>query len=148
LSFVPSASRSNDPPIELIRDADSYSSYNNRSNSLYSEPQFILPSPPRASETAADNTVMPTLTEEQGRRLLDSLSFDQIDTRHASIKRAHIKTCKWLLSRSEYQDWLDPEKFSSNHGFLWIKGKPGSGKSTLMKFAFTKAKKTMDGTII
>lgn len=31
-------------------------------------------------------------------------------------------------------DWLDPAKLKDHHGFLWINGKPGAGKSTLMKF--------------
>lgn len=32
--------------------------------------------------------------------------------------------------------WLDTAKLGEHHGSLWIKGKPGTGKSTLMKFAF------------
>jgi hypothetical protein len=48
---------------------------------------------------------------------------------------AHAKTCKWLLKKSEYLDWLDIAKLPDHHGFLWMKGKPGTGKSTLMKFA-------------
>lgn len=85
---------------------------------------------------------------EQRRGFLDSLRFDQIDARHATIKTAHAKTCKWLLKKSEYQDWLDFNNIFEHHGFLWIKGKPGTGKSTIMKFALAQAKKTMTDTII
>src|SRR5438270_13458919 len=91
------------------------------------------------------------LPNPQDRRssFLDSLRFDQLDARHATIKTAHAKTCKWLLKKSEYLDWLDLNNIPEHHGFLWIKGKPGSGKSTIMKFAFAHAKKTMkDGIII
>lgn len=62
-------------------------------------------------------------------------------TRHEAIKEAHAKTCKWLLKKSEYLDWLDPNKLEEHRGFLWIKGKPGSGKSTLMKFAHANFRK-------
>ncbi|KAH8893361.1 hypothetical protein GQ53DRAFT_684995, partial [Thozetella sp. PMI_491] len=84
-----------------------------------------------------------SLDEEQKRVLLDSLRFEQIDARHDTIKNAHAKTCKWLLKKSEYLDWLDPSKLGEHHGFLWIKGKPGAGKSTLMKFALVDARKRM-----
>ena len=88
------------------------------------------------------------LNEEQKRMLLDSLRFDQIDTRQITIKNAHAKTCKWLLEKSEYLNWLDATKLGKHHGFLWIKGKPGTGKSTLMKFALINARKTMKDRIV
>jgi ankyrin repeat protein len=53
-----------------------------------------------------------------------------------------------LLKKSEYQDWLDFNNIFEHHGFLWIKGKPGTGKSTMMKFALAQAKKTRTDTII
>ncbi|KAF5137383.1 Ankyrin repeat domain-containing protein 50 [Metarhizium anisopliae] len=90
-----------------------------------------------------------SLNDEQRRVLLESLRFDQIDARQMTIKNAHAKTCKWLLKTPAYLDWLDPNKFNEHFGFLWIKGKPGAGKSTLMKFALANArKKTKDKIII
>ncbi|KAJ4363902.1 hypothetical protein N0V83_009354 [Neocucurbitaria cava] len=80
------------------------------------------------------------LGEEQKRMLMESLHFNQIDARHMTIKNAHPRTCKWLLSKSEYIDWLDTAKQLDHHGFLWIKGKPGTGKSTLMKYAVGNAR--------
>jgi ankyrin repeat protein len=88
-----------------------------------------------------------SLDNDQRRILLDSLRFDQIDARQMTIKNAHAKTCKWLLTKPEYVDWLDTTK-AGEHGFLWIKGKPGTGKSTLMKFALAHARKLKDRTII
>ncbi|KAL4800663.1 hypothetical protein BDV19DRAFT_375363 [Aspergillus venezuelensis] len=70
---------------------------------------------------------------------LESLRFDQIDSRSQSIKMAHLKTCRWLLSSPEYVAWHCAEQFDQHHGFLWIKGKPGAGKSTMMNFAVTEA---------
>lgn len=81
------------------------------------------------------------MNEEQKRVLLESLRFDQIDARHDTIKSAHRKTCQWLLNKSEYLDWLNPRKFTEHYGFLWIKGKPGAGKSTLMKYIVNHAQK-------
>lgn len=88
------------------------------------------------------------LSEEHKPSLLESLYFDQIDARQMSIKSAHAKTCKWLLRTPEYLDWIDPVKFTEHNGLLWIKGKPGAGKSTLMKFVSAHARKTMSDTII
>jgi hypothetical protein len=44
---------------------------------------------------------IPSLNEEQRRTLVDSMRFDQIDARQMTIKRAHAKTCEWLLKKSE-----------------------------------------------
>ncbi|GAD92027.1 Pfs, NACHT and ankyrin domain protein [Paecilomyces variotii No. 5] len=78
---------------------------------------------------------------------MESLKFDQMDARHTTIRNAHSKTCRWLLNRQEYQDWLNRDLFSRHRGFLWIKGKPATGKSTIMKFTYrqtvTKSKDTV-----
>ncbi|CAI7601305.1 unnamed protein product [Penicillium pancosmium] len=67
--------------------------------------------------------------------LLDSLKFDQIASRKLNIKAAHAKTCRWFLKHPDYQAWLDPTRLVHHHGFIWVSGKPGAGKSTIMKFA-------------
>ncbi|KAF3913241.1 Ankyrin-1 [Arthrobotrys entomopaga] len=74
-------------------------------------------------------------------RLLDSLRYEQIDSRRLTIKAAHAKTCEWFLSHPDYKAWLDPTRLLEHHGFLWIRGKPGAGKSTLMKFLYSRTKK-------
>ncbi|KAF2231160.1 hypothetical protein EV356DRAFT_519023 [Viridothelium virens] len=88
------------------------------------------------------------LTEKEINFLLNSLKFDQIDARQMTIGKAHTKTCKWLLENSKYVDWLDTTKYNEHHGFLWMKGKPGTGKSTLMKFALLNTRKTMKDRIL
>ncbi|KZL78184.1 NACHT and ankyrin domain protein [Colletotrichum tofieldiae] len=94
-----------------------------------------------APETTPDDMQQ----ELQARRadLLGLLRFEQLDSRHTSIKAAHRKTCEWLLKHEAYKDWLDPSKLPQHHGFLWISGKPGAGKSTLMKFVFGRTKKSL-----
>jgi ankyrin repeat protein len=89
-----------------------------------------------------------SLREEQRRALLESLRSEQLDTRQMTIKNAHTKTCKWLLKNSEYLRWLNPTKLSEHHGFLWVKGKPGTGKSTLIKFALANARRTMQDSVV
>ena len=88
------------------------------------------------------------LNDEQRQSLLDSLRFEQIDARQMTVKTAHAKTCRWLLKSEQYLNWLDTTKLDEHHDFLWIKGKAGTGKSTLMKYALVNARKTMKDRII
>ena len=88
------------------------------------------------------------LIDSHRQSLFDSLCHHTIDTRYATIRTAHARTCEWLLKKPEYQDWLDINKTQNHHGVLWIKGKPGSGKSTLVKFAVANARKTRAETAV
>ncbi|KAF5725137.1 Pfs NACHT ankyrin domain-containing protein [Fusarium mundagurra] len=101
---------------------------------------------PAASDTSRDsypNTYPP----EQGalgdrrQQLLEALRFEEIDSRKTTIKAAHFKTCRWFLKHPDYLEWLDSKKQSHHLGLLWIRGKPGAGKSIIMKFIYTKIKK-------
>ncbi len=49
--------------------------------------------------------------------------------RRQDAQRAYANTCSWITRHDSYSTWL-----SEAHGLLWIKGKPGSGKSTLMEY--------------
>ncbi|KAI0111800.1 hypothetical protein F4814DRAFT_423620 [Daldinia grandis] len=73
--------------------------------------------------------------------IISSLSFDSRATRHCSIKEAHKKTLSWVFDNTQARvsrlgsasdnliRWLrNPD------GIFWVSGKPGSGKSTLMKY--------------
>ncbi|OBT66968.1 hypothetical protein VE03_04238 [Pseudogymnoascus sp. 23342-1-I1] len=60
---------------------------------------------------------------------LKSLSFLEMRYRQNEVEETHGEdSCGWILKHDDYQSWLNID-----HGLLWIKGKPGSGKSTLMK---------------
>lgn len=72
--------------------------------------------------------------------LLESLFFPDIVSREEQIPEAFEGTCRWIFDSSYDQEsktrpwsnfcnWLGTEK-----GVYWISGKPGSGKSTLMKY--------------
>lgn len=65
---------------------------------------------------------------------LDALRFDIMEARRADIKDPFGQTCKWILGHPAYQKWVDPTAAERNQGFFWIKGKPGAGKSVLIKY--------------
>ena len=73
----------------------------------------------------------------------NSLFFPQLPERHARIAEAHTATFKWILDENEscksaqysnYVEWLLDS--SGNNGLYWVTGKPGSGKSTLMRYLY------------
>jgi len=98
--------------------------------------------------TPPSGTTEELSSKERRQKVFESLQFNQINARQASIQNAHGKTCKWLLETPEYRNWLDLDKLGEHRGFFWIKGKPGAGKSTLMNFILCNAKTTMNGTTI
>lgn len=85
-------------------------------------------------------------------RFMDSLQFEALSRRHEAIPEAHKQTFRWLLhgrvtedntshipakenDQIDFSEWLE-----SGKGVFWVSGKPGSGKSTLMKFVAGAAK--------
>jgi hypothetical protein len=74
-------------------------------------------------------------------RILGGLRFDLMNDRFDDVKEAHSKTFRWILDKSceipppvsqsqiSFREWL-----VHGSGIFHIQGKPGSGKSTLMKF--------------
>ncbi|KAI0534385.1 nucleoside phosphorylase domain-containing protein [Xylaria digitata] len=90
------------------------------------------------SEMAAVKTKKYDIKPSTIEALMSSLYFESIATRELNITPAYGKTCEWILGHPDYSAWLDLDKHPQNHGFLWIRGKPGAGKSTLMKFIYTR----------
>ncbi|KAK4234896.1 Inversin, partial [Achaetomium macrosporum] len=81
-----------------------------------------------------------SITQETKSALIEQLYFTKIDERLTSLTAAQGRTCRWFLSKPEYTSWRNPANQPDNGGFLWIRGNPGTGKSTLMKFLFEDAK--------
>ncbi|KAK3385255.1 hypothetical protein B0H63DRAFT_510121 [Podospora didyma] len=77
--------------------------------------------------------------------LVNQLYFDKIDERLTNLKPAQSQTCSWFFDKPEYASWHDASRQEEHGGFLWIKGNPGTGKSTLMKFLFENAKSNPRG---
>lgn len=65
------------------------------------------------------------------------LSYRTMAERHGDIPQAHQSTFQWIYKPpvpdvgtwSDFSQWLSQE-----NGIYWIQGKPGSGKSCLMKY--------------
>ena len=70
---------------------------------------------------------------------LMSLSFPNMDQRENLVEGAANNTCTWLLGHEEYENWR-----GRRHALLWIVGKPGAGKSTLMRYALRRASHSSD----
>ncbi|KAI1482822.1 hypothetical protein F4774DRAFT_406525 [Daldinia eschscholtzii] len=75
--------------------------------------------------------------------ILNSLDYGFRSARHENIIEAHKHTFDWIFETSD-QEINDGKRFlkwiHSSDGVFWISGKPGSGKSTLMKFLVDHAK--------
>lgn len=70
--------------------------------------------------------------------LLNSLRFDYIGQRQATVEPAHKQTFEWVLDPSsplKFEHWA---RFQN--GIYWVMGKAGSGKSTIMKFLLDHTK--------
>ena len=85
---------------------------------------------------------------------LKSLQFDGLNVRRNGVGSALYETCKWIYQDVAYKNWVGssktdpglhkeviregvlPETARSTAKMLWIKGKPGSGKSTIMKMLY------------
>jgi ankyrin repeat protein/nucleoside phosphorylase len=101
--------------------------------------------PPAADSVDPSNLIQPSYKTTESRqgnqaKLVRSLDFPQMGERFQSIRSPYPGTCEWLLTNTKYLTWLNDRQFEQHHGLLWLKGKPGSGKSTLMKFIFGHAR--------
>ncbi|KAJ2988239.1 hypothetical protein NUW58_g4084 [Xylaria curta] len=83
--------------------------------------------------------VVPFSLNEAEKACLRSLWFPSMNTRRLNIEKPAEQTCLWLFSLKVYQDWFLGRDRDKHYGLLWLKGKPGAGKSTLMKEAFRQA---------
>ncbi|KAI1654297.1 hypothetical protein F4813DRAFT_211893 [Daldinia decipiens] len=75
--------------------------------------------------------------------LYKSLRFDQIHARRQTLRSPSPDTCSWILDTHEFKAWVNPDEISYHHGLLWIKGKPGAGKSILMNYLLGESKTQM-----
>ena len=83
--------------------------------------------------------------EHASQMVLDSLFYEQLHDRHDAVAIAHATTFRWIYDAqhvgserwSNFGDWLSK---SQSNNLYWVTGKPGSGKSTLMKFVIEDAR--------
>jgi hypothetical protein len=84
--------------------------------------------------------------EAERHRFMTSLIFEAMDARFIDVQPHLVGTCKWLPATPEYKRWMDPRLMPTHHGFFWIRGKAGAGKSTLMKYASAHAEQRRSAT--
>ncbi|KAI0020425.1 hypothetical protein F4780DRAFT_372179 [Xylariomycetidae sp. FL0641] len=77
-----------------------------------------------------------TFNVAKQQRTLKSLRYEAFNRRRESIPDAHERTFRWAFEygrigmiKTRLHNWL-----LSSDGVFWVSGKPGSGKSTFMKF--------------
>ena len=80
-------------------------------------------------------------------QVMDALRFPQMNVRRQTVKDAHTGTCAWVLEKAEYQSRCDTGRIPLHRGFLWIKSKPGAGKSTLMKFLLDSSEQVGEAVV-
>ncbi|KAL7918702.1 nacht and ankyrin domain-containing protein [Trichoderma austrokoningii] len=89
----------------------------------------------REALIAQKDALQPTHSQ-QAQDCLKSLAFAGMESRSLEIESAVSGTCEWLLEHETFKKWA-----VYNQELLWIKGKPVSGKSTLLNYAHTSQKR-------
>jgi len=89
------------------------------------------------SQTAKEDDVCKVKLD----KLMENLTFERMETRLHNVAIAIPRTCGWVRDHSQFRKWSDKREIQKHNGFLWIEGKPGCGKSTIMKSTFAWAKK-------
>ncbi|KAK7706210.1 hypothetical protein SLS57_009749 [Botryosphaeria dothidea] len=90
------------------------------------------------SENLASLSNVETAVESE-QCLLNSLHFEGLRHRQDNVASAHKSTLQWLLTDFPPKQYSGPPPelaswLRDGHGIYWVRGKPGSGKSTLMRF--------------
>jgi len=87
----------------------------------------------RAQSSAACATTGSLTIEEQ--ECLESLAYPELFDHEPKMEHQVRRACRWLLEDKTYQEWLKVG------GLVWVKGKAGSGKSTIFRFALGRDRK-------
>lgn len=76
------------------------------------------------------------------------LGFARATFRLNEVPEAHKETCMWIFKRPEYRAWVDARDLDLQRSLFWIKGKPGVGKSILMKYLLKNATETKTDCVV
>ncbi|KAI9645218.1 hypothetical protein NHQ30_005952 [Ciborinia camelliae] len=75
------------------------------------------------------NIMVPDELTPEDEAVLSSIHYPEMAQRCLNAAQAYPNTCTWIFKNPAYLLWKD-----TSRGLIWIKGKPGAGKSTLMAF--------------
>lgn len=95
--------------------------------------------PPGEPGLLSEKPATATKKSQENLGSLQCLWFPAINIRLQSLGEPAERTCHWLFEHGLYQDWFHGRNKENHRGLLWLKGKPGTGKSILMREAFRRA---------
>ncbi|KAK5745109.1 hypothetical protein LTR17_001560 [Elasticomyces elasticus] len=93
-----------------------------------------------------ENTKRQELAALEVQRCLRNLSFPEMELRQSRIPVSSASTSNWVFENRKVNDWRLRKQSDTHHGLLWIKGKPGAGKSVLLKAMFRRVKESVIDT--
>ncbi|KAL7919843.1 hypothetical protein ACQKWADRAFT_300213 [Trichoderma austrokoningii] len=89
---------------------------------------------PSASAITNDPSSFALMEDSQALQdCMSSLAIPEINTWHNRFYLNAKSTCEWVLQNDAYLTWA-----AGRHSLLWIKGKPGSGKTTIVNRLIAK----------
>ncbi|KAH7031147.1 uncharacterized protein B0I36DRAFT_323287 [Microdochium trichocladiopsis] len=105
-------------------------------------------SPSLATEKPATSGSI-SRTVHQRKDILKLLEFPRMNSRKSAIQAEQSKTCRWFLAHPKYARWAGQNGHDSyRSSFLWMRGKAGTGKSTMMRFLDLEARKRHSDIVI
>ncbi|KAL7781129.1 hypothetical protein V8C43DRAFT_239367 [Trichoderma afarasin] len=115
---------------------------------LHQGDQIIIKNEKSQAPSPDDNTSGAVQAQLEKKEKIDcrrTLGFRDIDARLQNISPVQPGTCEWFFETSQFLKWYDDSR--NGDKFLWIKGNPGTGKSTLMKHVFEHCQTKQDYVI-
>ncbi|TGO36360.1 hypothetical protein BHYA_0127g00150 [Botrytis hyacinthi] len=75
------------------------------------------------------NSGVPEELTSEDKAVLSSIYYSEMGQRRRNANNAYQGTCSWISQNCSYLQWKDTQR-----SLIWIKGKPGAGKSTIMAY--------------
>lgn len=88
-----------------------------------------------------EDSIWAPFVADGGLELLLSLAFQGMLDPMKSIPVETDNTCNWIFNDLRFRTWESRDELHQNRGVLWVKGHPGTGKSTLMRRVFRRAQR-------
>ncbi|KAH7412153.1 ankyrin repeat domain-containing protein [Phaeosphaeria sp. MPI-PUGE-AT-0046c] len=135
---------------QVIKDAakrDRWQAYGAGTAAAYAKELLSVIPAADVMKTHRAGEAMDGVASQSSERCRQPRSPDQASCKRRKISISSSSENVYTES-DQYLNWLDTTKLDEHHGFLWIKGNAGTGKSTLMKFALLNARKTMNGCTV